>query len=300
MLFYVLILNLALKCDVPSTSILAILFKAAYHCFDKLKPIIKVKNYNLSIICLLFCTLLSISFSYGQQNKKHFYQLKVYHLADDAQQQRVDQYLKEAYVPAMHRAGVEHVGVFHTIDSEVPMTYVLMPYTSFEKIMQTETALGKDKKYLSAGKDYLDAAHDNAPYERVESMLLKAFPEMLSPAVPELDAPKSERFYELRSYEGPTEKLYTNKVKMFNDGDEVGIFDRLGFNAVFYAEVLFGSRMPNLMYMTTFENQEARDKHWEAFSADPAWQKLKVMDEYQNNVSKSDLIFLRPTDFSDY
>ena len=244
--------------------------------------------------------LLSVSVSYAQQNEKDFYQIKVYHFDTTTQQPRVDQFLKEAYVPALHRAGIERVGVFSTIEDESPKIYVFVPYSSFEKIAETEQALGKDKKYQQAGSDYLNAAYDDAPYERIETLLLQAFPEMTTTAVPDLEAPKSERVYELRSYEGPTEKLYANKVDMFNVGDEVGLFDRLGFNAVFYAEVLFGSRMPNLMYMTTFENQADRDEHWEAFRNDPAWLKLKDMEEYQNNVSKADIIFLRPADYSDF
>ena len=99
--------------------------------------------------------------------------------------------------------------------------------------------------------------------------------------------------------EGHTEKIFRNKVKMFNDGDEVGLFKRLGFNAVFYGEVIAGSRMPNLMYMTTFPNKASRDEHWKAFSADPQWVSLKSMGEYQNNVSKIDIYFLHPTDYSD-
>jgi hypothetical protein len=117
--------------------------------------------------------------------------------------------------------------------------------------------------------------------------------------VPQLQAPHSERIYELRSYEGHTEKIYRNKVKMFNDGDEVGLFTRLGFNAVFYAEVIAGSTMPNLMYMTTFDNQKSRDEHWNAFREDPQWKKLVAMPEYQHNVSKNVTLFFRPTSYSD-
>lgn len=258
-----------------------------------------VKHSSFYLIALFVGSLFAPSLSYGQENAKYFYQLKVYHLGDD-DPQAVAQYLEDAYIPAMHRAGIERIGVFSTIEDEAPKIYVFVPYPSFEKVLQAEQALEKDKKYQQAGSDYLNAAHDAAPYERIETLLLQAFPGMPSPQVPELKAPKSERFYELRSYEGPTEKLYANKVDMFNQGDEVGIFERLGFNAVFYAEVLFGSRTPNLMYMTTFENREARDQHWEAFRSDPAWLKLKAMEEYQNNVSQSDLIFLRPAEYSDF
>ena len=38
---------------------------------------------------------------------------------------------------------------------------------------------------------------------------------------------------------------------------------------MFYASVLAGARMPNLMYMTTFENQAERDAHWKTFGDDP-------------------------------
>ncbi|MBK9491957.1 MAG: NIPSNAP family protein [Haliscomenobacter sp.] len=49
----------------------------------------------------------------------------------------------------------------------------------------------------------------------------------------------------------------------------------MGFNAVFYAEVLSGRRMPNLMYMTSFDNIESRDAHWKSFGADPFWKKYQ-------------------------
>jgi hypothetical protein len=54
------------------------------------------------------------------------------------------------------------------------------------------------------------------------------------------------------------------------------------------------------MYMTTFENMADRDAHWKSFSDDAFWKKLSAMPEYKNTVSKSDIIFLHPTDYSDY
>jgi hypothetical protein len=122
---------------------------------------------------------------------------------------------------------------------------------------------------------------------------------MPSLAKPQLTGPKTDNVYELRSYEGYTEKIFRNKVDMFNKGDEVGLFKRLGFNAVFYSEVLAGSRMPNLMYMTSFNNKAARDEHWKAFGSDPAWKKLSSDPNYQHNVSKIDITFLRATEYSD-
>lgn len=87
---------------------------------------------------------------------------------------------------------------------------------------------------------------------------------------------------------------------MFNQGDEIGLFKRLNFNAVFYSEVIAGSKMPNLMYMTSFENMDDRNAHWKAFSSDTAWVKLKSMPIYQNNVSHIDITFLKGVEYSDF
>ena len=118
--------------------------------------------------------------------------------------------------------------------------------------------------------------------------------------LPALKSDKKSRVYELRSYESATEKIYKNKVQMFNQGDEIGLFKRLDFNAVFYGEVISGSKMPNLMYMTSFENMDERNKHWKTFVDDPYWKKLSAMPEYQNNVSHMDIILMYPSDYSDY
>ena len=116
--------------------------------------------------------------------------------------------------------------------------------------------------------------------------------------VPQLKNSPDKRVYELRSYEAYSEEIFKNKVEMFNEGGEVILFNRLGFNAVFYASVISGSKMPNLMYMTTFEDMASRDEHWKAFSDDAEWKRLSAMEKYQKNVSKIDILFLRPTDYS--
>ena len=87
---------------------------------------------------------------------------------------------------------------------------------------------------------------------------------------------------------------------MFNAGGEVKLFDDLDFNAVFYAEVISGSQMPNLMYMTTHADQATRDANWKNFVDSEVWSKLKVMPKYQNTVSRNDTKLLYPTEYSDY
>lgn len=236
--------------------------------------------------------------------KPDFYQIKIYHLKSEAQEKTLDDYLLNAYLPALHRLGIAKVGVFKPLVADQAtvtekLIYVFIPLKTFNGVLELDKKIAKDQKYISDGKAYLDAVYNDAPYERLESIILKAFEDAPGFMLPNLKSPMKDRVYELRSYESPTEKYYENKVQMFNKGDEIGLFKRLNFNAVFYAEVISGSRMPNLMYLTTFENKADRDDHWKAFTADDYWKKLSAMPEYQHNVSKNDTKFVRPTDYSD-
>ena len=117
--------------------------------------------------------------------------------------------------------------------------------------------------------------------------------------VPQLSTPKSERYYELRSYESATEKIHQNKVEMFNKGGEIDIFKKIEANPVFWGEVISGSHMPNLMYLTTYANKADREAHWKVFKDNPDWKRISAMPEYKNNVSHADVLFLQPTDYSD-
>lgn len=238
---------------------------------------------------------------FGQSPKRFFYEIKVYHFESAEQEKTIDDFLKDALIPALTRKGVRPVGVFKPVGNDtlkVKRIYVLTPFKSPVEYAEMPDQLEKDQQFKSSGKAYLEAAYNKPPYKRMESIFLKAFSEMPGLKVPALKNSPENRIYELRSYEGPTERIFKNKVHMFNEGGEVALFKRLGFNAVFYGSVIAGSHMPNLMYMTTFEDMASRDQHWKAFGSDPEWKKLSAMPLYQNNVSKIDVLFLRPTNYS--
>lgn len=254
-----------------------------------------MRNSTFLLALLLFCSTALFA------KERQFYQIKIYHLTTASQEALVDNYLEKAFLPALHRAGIKQAGVFKPVvpDTADIRIYVFIPFQSMEQFVNLDKTLQADKLLATNGQAYTDAPWNNIPYARIESILLQAFPGMPIMEAPVLSAPKSERVYELRSYESPSEKYHVNKVKMFNTGDEIGIFKSLGFHAVFYASVISGSRMPNLMYMTTFNSKDDRDTHWKAFSADPRWKSLSALEEYSHNVSKSDILFLRPVNYSD-
>lgn len=252
-------------------------------------------------LLLLIPFILLVCSTANAQNRE-FYEIRIYHVKSDAQQSRLENYLQNALLPGLHNAGVQNIGVFKPVevDTADQKVYVVIPYKSLTEVTRIQEALKKDKTHNDKGTEYLDTRYDNPAFERIESILLHAFTHQPKLTLPQLKGDRNERVYELRSYESHSEKIFRNKVHMFNEGGEVALFKRLGFNAVFYAEVIAGSHMPNLMYMTTFENKAARDEHWKTFGDDPEWKKLSSMPEYKNNVSHIDIFFLRPTAYSDY
>lgn len=259
----------------------------------------KLQKFILPFIILII--LFGVPDLFAQSSKRDIYELRTYHIESNTQESQIDTYLKDALIPAMHRNGVEKVGVFKPLASQPDAgkkIYVLIPYKSLKQYAALPTKLEKDKTYLEDGKAYIHAAHDNPPYKRIETSLLQAFAGMPRFEESKVSGPKKDQVYELRSYEAATEHLYRQKVKMFNEG-EIDIFFKLDFNPVFFAETLAGANMPNLMYLTSFTNMEERDAHWEAFGTDPDWDAMKDLEEYRNTVSKNDMRFLYPTDYSD-
>src|SRR5882672_4559638 len=156
---------------------------------------------------------------YGFAPARNYFQIRIYQLKNQEQEQRVDKFLQQAFLPALHRTGISKVGVFKPIGNDtaaIRRIYILIPFKSLEQFAGLNGLLAKDNQYLTDGKDYLDAVYNDPAYLRMESILLQAFTGMPNLAAPVLKGPNGERIYELRSYEGATEKIHENKVKMFN------------------------------------------------------------------------------------
>jgi len=100
--------------------------------------------------------------------------------------------------------------------------------------------------------------------------------------MPQVETPAKgpDRVFQLRIYESPSLKTGQKKIEMFNDGGELKIFREVGLTPVFFGEVLFGGKMPNLTYMLGFDNADAMKAGWKKFGAHPEWQKLRAMPEY--------------------
>ncbi len=231
---------------------------------------------------------------------REYIQVRIYHAADSSQLTTISSYLQTALQPALERGNFKRTGFFTAIDNDTAKDkrlYVFIALPSLAQLENLTALIDKTQVDSMTAPVYTKAAYNAAPYNRIETILLRAFEGAPQVTASGVKGAIADRVYELRSYESATEALHQNKVKMFNSG-EVELFQRLGFNAVFYGQVIAGGYMPNLMYMTSFDNKAARDEHWKTFSADPDWKVMSAKPEYQHNVSKNTSIFLRPLAYS--
>lgn len=222
-----------------------------------------------------------------------------YALRSGPQTQRMSAYLRDALLPALGRLGIKPVGVFGVSAGPAsPTMHVLTPHATLDSAINMEARLESDKQFAQAASDYIGATPTDPPYVRQEVSLLKAFSSFTFVEVPAATATQGPRLFELRMYESPTEAAHQKKVSMFNKLGEVDIFRRVGIRPVFLSRTIVGPKMPNLVYMTVYDNFAAREKAWAAFGADPDWKKLNRTPGFENIVCNISISFLSPTPYS--
>jgi hypothetical protein len=219
--------------------------------------------------------------------KREFYQLRRYNLMSTQQLQLTENYLADAFIPALGRLGLGPVGAFKLdIGQDTPTYYVLVPGPSPDELATIDWRLGKDEAFLKTAAPFWNATSAAPAFQRVEISLMAAFvgwPKLTPPAA------KTKRIFQLRTYESPSNFDHVRKVEMFHSG-EFDIFLKAGFRPVFFGDTLFGSHLPNLTYMLSFANMAELEAQWGVFHDDPNWKKLSgdpkfAFDHIVTNIS---------------
>jgi hypothetical protein len=229
---------------------------------------------------------------------RQYFELRRYHLLPGAKQRAFIDFVGNAAIPAMNRAGVGRVGAFTVVYGEnEPSLLLVLAHQSLDSVVSLRDRLAADAEYARAGAAVLDAPMSDSAFVRVESSLLRAFDAMPRLEIPTGAAVAGSRIFELRTYESHSDRAALNKLKMFNAG-EVPIFRRAGLTPVFFGETVIGAKMPSLTYMLTFADMAARDAAWAKFGQDPEWKALSGDPQYRDNVSSISDIILQPTSHS--
>lgn len=230
---------------------------------------------------------------------REYYELRRYQLLNFAKTQPLNDFLRDAALPAYNRLGIKHVGVFTAkYGPTEPTVYVLIPYPSLESFVTADAQLLKDRSYLKAGADFLDRPLADPGYVRVENSLMVAFEGIPKMELPTATMAKTSRVYEMRIYESHSRKAAKLKIDMFNDGGEIEIFRKTGLQPVLFGETIIGPKMPNLTYLLAFDDMTAHDKNWSNFVGHPDWQQLSQVKKYKDTVSNITDIILTPTAYS--
>jgi len=268
-----------------------------------------MKKLLLSISYLLTSLIIFTTISTAQNSKtakepaRDYYLIQIYHCSTAKQIENIDLYLKNTFLPYLHKNGIEKVGVFAPLDNDTATdkrVYVWVPYKNIQKLDKLDQTIEALDPMGSAAIIHLESADNSLPYTRIEKIITKAFKFQPQYARKSSLTKSSSRIYEYRSYESPTENLHLRKVHMFNEGGEVTLFESLNFNAIFYSKVIAGSNMPNLIYMTSFNNMEDRNAHWKSFEDAPVWKKISVAPEYLNSVNRNETVLMSARDYADF
>lgn len=228
------------------------------------------------------------SLARGADDQVQILELRTYILRDGDAEQTLDDYLQQALIPALTRQGLGPIGAFepaNKVEEDEPQVMLLVAGPDIESVVSAGAKLADDSEFVRAAKAYWETPADETPIVRIRSELLRAFecwPQVVAPRQTEGGRP---RLFELRIYESPTEKAGRLKVEMFNAG-EVPIFLDCGIVPVFMGEALIGDKLPNLTYMTVYDDEAERDAAWKKFTEHPDWQTLKAVQKYKGTVSK--------------
>ena len=105
--------------------------------------------------------------SSGDQKKSspEFYELRTYTLKNESQLKLVEDYFRNAAIPALNRLGNRNIGVFRELKpAEAIRLYVLIPFSSPGDILKAQESLSKDAAYNQAGSSYLHATATDPAY----------------------------------------------------------------------------------------------------------------------------------------
>jgi NIPSNAP len=112
------------------------------------------------------------------------------------------------------------------------------------------------------------------------------------------DDPVSERVFELRTYYAHPGKMKALHAR-FRD-HTMKIFAKHGMTSIgYWSPADPGEAEEKLIYILAFPSREAAKKSWDAFRADPEWNKVKTESEKDGPlVAKVVSVYLKPTGYS--
>lgn len=224
---------------------------------------------------------------------KEIYEWRVYTLISDGKS--LDTFYEETLIPAYNRKNIK-VGAFKLFrlkEGEPEQRHILFIYPDIATYYQVKKTIWEDKIFRLQAQVFFDETAPNPVYSNFQTYLSEAFDKIKIHRKPD----PNRSLLELRIYHSPNEEANQRKVEMFNK-DEIDVFDKVGINSVFYGDILAGPRMPALLYLTWYKDEETRSGAWKQFGSHPDWKRISVLPEYAYTATNNESILLSPLAFS--
>ncbi|MDN4503433.1 NIPSNAP family protein [Alteromonadaceae bacterium BrNp21-10] len=253
----------------------------------------------IALSTIIISLILSTTTAFAQKSEQVYYEVIQYQVVNNAQMDKLENYWKDAAIPALNRLGIEMVGVLkpqygaHGLD-----LFVIIPHNTIESYTTAWDKLTADAEYQKVAASFLNRPKEDAVYFRYSTSLLKAFSHMPKPEISAHIKGKSGRLFEMRTYESHSRHDSKMKIEMFNEGGEIAVFRETGLHPVLFGETIAGNGMPNLVYILGFESMTERDANWSKFGQSEGWKKIKDIPKYKTTVSAITDVILRPTAYS--
>ncbi len=232
----------------------------------------------------------------ARNSKPPYLEFRIFRMQMGSQNSRMQTWAEKRLMPLLAKYGFSPTGFFtEAVGPNIPSFYSLFSYAGLAERERLWEQVVEDPAWAK-GVEELESG-DEPPFHTSEGWLLRATD--YSPALQATPKDRNHSVYELRIYESPTEKQLRALHERFA-GPEIPIFHRSGIHPVFYSSMANGPKMPNLTYLTPFENLAAREKAWQAFRTDPAWppalqESIQRSGQIVRNIT---VLLLTPTKFS--
>ncbi len=209
---------------------------------------------------------------------------------------RLHEWLQQSVLPAMKKVHSGPVVVMEAMVAQhMPQVALAMGYESMQQFKDVRTKAMGDRDSMEKLKQWESGPEQS--FEHMSMTFLEAAP--YSPEVAIEQKKEKPRIFELRVYHSPSWSQLRALHERFA-GPETKIFARVGVHPLFYSSTIAGANMPNLTYLIPFENLAAREKAWDAFSADPEWVKVRKesIDKYGQISSVSQISIYKAAAYS--
>jgi hypothetical protein len=207
----------------------------------------------------------------GSAAKSKIYVVQNYFLKNGPQMVRWHRFMEQAALPELRKWEASRSTYLEAmVAPHMPQAMTITEFESVGHWQSVQSALARAAAYVQGFSEWEAGAEP--PYESYSERMLTAT--AFSPGFSE-NADGPARIFEYRIYQSPAYR----QLQLLNErfaGPGAAIFHRVGVKPILYANALTGDRLPNLTYLTPFENLTAREKAWTAFTADAEWQKLRM------------------------